>query len=1032
MGLLSALVRWSLDHRALVLVATLLFMMIGVRSVMRLPIDVVPDVTNVQVQVLTSAPALSPLEIEQYVSIPIERSMAGIPHVMEMRSLSKYGMSIVTLVFEEGTDIYRARALVNERMREAGEAVSSTWGRPEMAPISTGLGEVFQFTVENPSMKLMELEELLHWNIAPQLRSVPGIVEVNILGGHAREYRVVADPVALQAMRISPAQLVQALVGANAATGGGYIEHDRQHYVITGEGLVESREELEQVVVRMTEDGSPIRVADIASVRFEPSLRRGAASADGEGEVVVGLTLMLMGENSRTVTDAIKRKVADIELTLPAGTQIRPFYDRSLLVDRTIRTVATNLLEGAALVIVVLLLLLGDVRAGLVVAATIPLAMLFAIVLMDLVGVSGNLMSLGAIDFGLIVDGAVIVVDNAVRRLAIAHTRKGAHLSSLERAAVVRDATLEVRSATVFGEAIIAIVYLPILSLSGIEGKLFQPMAMTVLFALAGAFVLSLTVIPVLTSYVVRARERPQPWLLRQVKRLYEPLLAGALHRRASTMFIGVAAIIAAAVLFTRIGAEFVPQLDEGELLAEVRRLPGVSLRESVAMDLRMERALSSIPEVQRVVAKTGSPELAFDPMGIDQTDIFIMLEPRERWREGLDRDQLASEIERAITNAVPEVAPSLSQPIQMRTNELVAGVRSDVGIIVHGPQLEQLKHLGEAVLAHLDGIPGVVDARMEQVSGLNYLRIVPDRQQLARHGLTVEDLNLVVQTLGAGRAAGVIREGERQFPLTVRLDRSLADDLGYIADTPLYSPLRHGVVLGELAELELVEGPALVNRSQQSRRLIVEFNVRGRDLVSTVEQVQQTLQRELLLPTGYRLDWGGTFEHYLEAKARLWVVVPTTLGLILFLLWTALGSVTPALVIFSNVPFAVVGGVVALWLCGIPFSISAGVGFIALFGVSVLNGLVLVSVARHLESEGIDPMTAIRRAGEARLRPVLMTAFVAAFGFVPMAVSNAPGSEVQRPLATVVIGGLVSATLLTLVVLPAVYATMARRRRHS
>ncbi len=1029
MNLLSALVAWSLRHRALVLVATLIFIAIGLRSALQLPIDAVPDVTNIQVQVITTAPALSPVEIEQYISVPVERAMSGLPKVTELRSVSKYGISLVTVVFRDDTDIYRARQLVSERMREAAEAVPPGYGTPEMGPISTGLGEIYQFTVTGEGHSLMELEELLDWYIGPQLRSVPGVVETNSFGGENREYQVVLSPERLQALRLSVGEVAAALDASNANAGGGYIERNQEQIVIGSSGLVRSRDDLERVVLGATPEGVPITVASVGEVRFGPKLRRGAATADGKGEVVVGVALMLMGENSRTVTAAIKEKLAALAPTLPDGVTIEPFYDRTLLVERTIRTVATNLLEGAALVILILLLLLGDLRAGLVVAATIPLSLLFAVIVMNAAGLSGNLMSLGAIDFGLIVDGAVIVVENAARRLSEASRGAGARLTEDQRIDVIQDATLEVRGAAVFGEIIIAIVYLPILALAGLEGKLFHPMAYTVLLALGGAFIFSLTLVPVLTSYLVRPHPHErETWLLRAAQAAYAPLLRAALRWRWATMSVGVLALAGGVSLFGRLGAQFVPQLDEGDLLIEARRLPGTALSTSVETSLRIERALQQIPEITRVVTRTGSPEIAVDPMGVEQSDVYVQLKDREHWRPGLTKDDIAEEMSALTEEHVPEVAGGISQPIQMRTNELVAGIRSDVGIVIYGPDLEVLRELGQTALTAVQDLPGVADARVEQLQGLHYLRVEPDRARLARYGLTIADINLATEAISVGHKVGAVLEGERRFDMMVKFSPSVSADAAALAAIPLRSKTGAIVPLGDVAALRATTGPALVNREHQSRRIIVEFNVRGRDLVSTVHDAQTAVAAALDPPDGYRVTYGGTFEHYTAARDRLAVVVPLALALILFMLWTALASMRSALIIFLGVPFAVVGGVVALWLRDLPFSISAGVGFIALFGVAVLNGLVLVTFAQRSQTGGEDREHAIRSAAALRLRPVLTTALVAALGFVPMALSTAPGSEVQRPLATVVIGGLVSAAFLTLLVLPAVYARFGPR----
>ncbi|MES1255020.1 MAG: CusA/CzcA family heavy metal efflux RND transporter [Acidobacteriota bacterium] len=1030
MLLLNRIVAWSLSHRALVLIASALLVIAGVHSAVNLPIDAVPDVTNVQVQIITAAPALSPVEVEQYVTVPVERAMSGIPRVQEVRSISKYGLSVITVVFEDDTDIYFARQMVMERMRDAEEAIPAAYGRPAMGPIATGLGEIYQFVVRGEGHSLMELEETLDWYIGPQLRTVPGIVEVNSFGGEDKQYQVVIDPRRLQAAGLSVGEVIRALERTNANAGGGYIEHNREQIVIGTIGLVTSLDDLKSVVVGTTPHGVPITVANVGDVRFGPRLRRGAASMDGKGEVVVGVALMLMGENSRAVTKRVKARLDELRPTLPKGIRVEPFYDRSALVDRTIKTVATNLTEGAALVILVLLLLLGDVRAGLIVAATIPLAMLFAITLMSWTGASGNLMSLGAIDFGLIVDGAVIIVENVARRLSEFRAARERDLSPEERLEIVHDAAVEVRSASVFGELIIAIVYLPILALRGIEGKLFHPMARTVLFALLGAFILSLTLVPVLASLLLSGkRAGHDTWLMRKADRAYIPLLRRALARPSVTLAVGLVLLALGGGLMTRLGAEFVPKLDEGDLLLEVRRLPGIALTETVALDQRIARAVLTIPEIEHVVPRAGAPEVATDPMGIEQSDVYIILKPRDTWRGGLTKSALGHEIAGVVEREVPEVAFAVSQPIEMRTNELIAGIRSDAAALIYGPDLENLRLIGQEVAGALKNVSGVVDLRPEQTAGLTYLRIRPDRARLARYGLTVDDVNTITETMAVGRKVGEVFEQDRRFAMVVRTALDYQGSLDVVRALPLKAALGQIVPLGDIADVALETGPSLVNRDKQSRRLLVEFNVRERDVVSTVDEARAAVTSKVKLPVGYRIEWGGQFQSYAAARSRLAIVVPVALILIVLLLWLALGKVKPAVLVFANVPFSAVGGVLALWARDIPFSISAGVGFIALFGVAVLNGLVLVSFCQQLEAKGADPRQAIAEAAKLRLRPVLMTAFVAALGFVPMALSRSPGSEVQRPLATVVIGGLITATALTLLLFPAVYALAHRKR---
>jgi cobalt-zinc-cadmium resistance protein CzcA len=1034
MRFLSAIVGWSVNNRIIILMLTGLFMLLGLRAATQLPIDAVPDVTNVQVQVITTAPALSPVEVEQYVTVPVERAMSGLPRSTEVRSVSKYGLSVVTVVFEDSTNIYFARQLVAERMREAEEAVPSRYGRPEMGPISSGLGEIYQFVMRGEGHSLMELEETLDWYVAPQLRMVPGIVEVNSFGGENKQYQVVLDAHRLQASGISVQDVVDALQRNNANAGGGYIERHREQLVIGTEGLVRNLDDLRSVVLGASVNGAPITVSTVGDVRYGPSLRRGASSMDAQGEVVVGVALMLLGGNSRVVTEAVKTKLAEVQTTLPQGMRIEPFYDRAALVNRTIKTVAQNLVEGAALVIGVLFFLLGDLRAGLIVASVIPLAMAFAIILMNALGISGNLMSLGAVDFGLIVDGAVIIVENAARRLHLFAVEKHRLPTAAEQMTVVHDAALEVRQASLFGEAIIAIVYLPILALQGIEGKLFHPMAVTVLLALLGAFITSLTVVPALASKFLRAAPvEHHTWIMRQATRVYEPIFARALRHPRWVLGAGLVLLVGSLILFTRLGAEFVPQLDEGDILLEVRRLPGIALSESIATDRRIQAALKNeVPEVAHVVSRTGAPELATDPMGMEQTDVYIQLTPRNRWRAGLTKEALGQEIAELLEERVPEAAVAVSQPIQMRTNELIAGVRSDVAAQIYGPDLNVLQKYAEKAGKALERIAGVDNVRVEQGSGLSYLRIRPDRVRLARYGLTIDDVNTLAETLAVGKKAGTVFEGDRRFDVMVKSQEGATGEVTAMLALPLRARDGQVVPLGDVANIVIEEGPAVVNRDRQSRRRMVEFNVRGRDLLSTVSDAQAAVAAQVALPAGYRVEWGGQFHNFISARQRLMFVVPTALLFILFMLWLAFHAVTPALLIFLNVPFAVIGGILALWLRGMPFSISAGIGFIALFGVAVLNGLVLMSFCRHQEGEGVAPAEAMARAAKLRLRPVLTTAVVAALGFLPMALSTAPGSEVQRPLATVVIGGLMSATVLTLLLFPVAYVLVSKLRPHN
>jgi cobalt-zinc-cadmium resistance protein CzcA len=971
--------------------------------------------------------------VEQYVTFPVERGMGGIPALKELRSVSRYGLSVVTAVFRDGTDIYFARQQINERLREIADAIPSRYGRPEMGPISSALGEVYQFVVRGQGHSLMELETLLDWTLIPQLRMVPGIVELNSFGGEDKQYEVLLDPHRLAALGLGLSDVIEALSRSNANAGGGYIERNREAVLIRSEGLITNLDDVRSVVVSATQKGAPVTVGSLGTVQFAPRLRRGAATMNGEGEVVLGVALMLLGENSRLVTARVKERIEQIRKTLPQGVFIEPYYDRSELVDRTVHTATKNLGEGALLVVLVLFVLLGSLRAGLVVATAIPLSMLVAVIGMWLTGTSGNLMSLGALDFGLIVDGAVIIIENASRRL----TEKAQGADRSGRDEVIAVATTEVQRASVFGVLIIGIVYVPVLLLTGIEGKLFRPMATTVLLALGGAFVLSLTLMPVLASLFLRGEPKHEPRLLRWARGGFEPLLARAQRHPVLVVGAGVALMVAAFAGFRSLGAEFVPTLDEGSLLIEARRLPGTALTTSIETDLRLERALKQrIPEVTDVVSRIGAPEVANDPMGMEQSDIYILLKPRRDWRSGKLKAELVREVGEVIDSATPEISYSISQPIQMRTNELIAGIRSDVAVSIYGDDLEQLRQQAERAGEILRTVRGATGVKVEQVAGQGYLRILPDRVRLARYGLSIDDVNAAAETLSAGFEVGPVFEGQRRFSLVVRQKLPGGDDMDAVRSLPLKTRDGRIIPLGDVAELKLETGPAQISREGGSRRITVETNVAGRDTVGFVADAQAALGREMMLPAGYRTEWGGQYEHYTEARDRLLLVVPLSLALIVFLLFIAFHELSPALLIFMNVPFAITGGVGALVALGLPFSISAGVGFIALFGVAVLNGLVLLSVAHRLEEEGMDPREAAFRAARERLRPVLMTAMVAILGFVPMALSTAPGSEVQRPLATVVIGGLLSSTALTLLVLPTVYglvrSKLAARRRAS
>lgn len=1026
----ASIVSWALRNRFLVMASAFVLIVAGVEHMRRLPIAAVPDVTNVQVQVLTKAPALAPLEVERLVSFPVEAAMAGLPNLEEIRSVSKFGLSAVTVVFTEGTDIYRARQLVSERLTEAREAVPPGYGEPEMGPIATGLGEIFQFEVRGEPMcepgtdspdcyTPMELRTTLDWFVSYQLKSVPGVVEVNTFGGELKTYEVQPDPFALRNYSLPLADLIEALERNNRNVGGAYLVRNREQVVIRGEGLLKDLADIENVVVRTTDDGTPLYIRNVANVTLAPMVRQGVVTRDGRGEAVLGIVMMLMGENSRDVVERVKEKVDSFASSLPPGITIEPFYDRTELVDRTIRTVQTNLLEGGLLVVAVLFLMLGNLRGGLIVASAIPLSMLFAFIGMVRGGVSGNLMSLGAIDFGLIVDGSVVMVENVFRQMA---DKDRARLSTLD---LVREASTEAARPVAFAVGIIMIVYLPIFTLSGVEGKMFQPMALTVLLALGGSLILALTLVPVLASLVLRrnAAAHKETWLVQRLREQYTPLLGRARRHRVA-LVVGSAALFSLSALTAGfMGTEFIPKLDEGAIALQVWRLPSVSVDEAAKQSTMLESVLlrEFENEVETVVSKTGRPEIATDPMGVEMSDVFVMLKPPDQWRYD-SKSELIEEMEEVLNSSVPAAAFGFSQPIELRVSELISGVRADVAIKVFGEDIDELHRVGESIAAVVGALPGASDVKVEQVSGLPILTATVDRQAIARHGVAADDVLTAIEALG-GRAAGLILEGEKRFVLQVRFPEDVRNDPAAIARIPIASASGRLLPLGELVSFDLEPAPAQVSRERIHRRLSVEANVRGRDIGSFVAEAREALAERVEFPPGYTLEWGGQFENLERAAGRLAVVVPLSLLLILVLLYGAFGALRPAVLIFLNVPFAATGGILALLARGMPLSISAGIGFIALFGVAVMNGVVLISYVRKLEAdEGLAPEEAAHRGALTRMRPVLMTAMVAALGFVPMAIATGSGAEVQRPLATVVIGGLVTSTFLTLFVLPSIY----------
>ena len=1044
--MIRRIVDFSLDNRLLVVIGWLLVAAVGARAMLELPVDAVPDVTNVQVQVLTNSPGLAPEEVEKFITFPVETAMSGLPKVEEIRSVSKFGLSVVTVVFEEGTDIYWARQLVGERLVEAREAIPEGYGEPAMGPISTGLGEIYQFEVRGEPMcppggpdtddcyTPMELRTILDWVVAYQLRSVPGVVEVNSMGGELKTYQVTVRPDRLVAYGLTVGDVLEALERNNRNVGGGYIAHQGEQILVRGEGLVENLDQLARVVLGHDERGTPIYVGDVGRVEFAPMLRQGAVTRDGRGEVVVGIVMMLMGENSRVVVERVKDKIAQIEKTLPEGVTIDTYYDRTELVQRTIQTVAKNLVEGGLLVIVVLLLLLGNLRGGLIVASAIPISMLVAFIGMRWAGLSGNLMSLGAIDFGLIVDGSVVMIENIVRHLHEAREERDAQGRPVPHLEKIRAAAHQVARPVVFAVGIIMIVYVPILGLRGVEGKMFRPMAMTVIFALAGSLLLALTLMPVLASFFLTKPIEKEPWLFRMAKRIYEPLLPRVLARPRATFVTAAAVFVASLSVVPFLGAVFIPRLDEGAIALQVWRLPSISLETSNEISTMVERTVKeNFPEVKTIVSRTGRAEIATDPMGVEISDTYLILEPKETWRFDT-KEELIEAIDRTLRKEVPGAQFSYSQPIELRVQELIAGVRSDVAVHIYGDDLKLLKQKADEIVEVLKTVPGAADAKAEQTQGLPMLRVRIDRQAIARYGLNAQQILDVIEAVG-GKPVGTVLEGQKRFVLQVRLDESSRKDPEALGRLRIGVPREEGppmqLPLAQLADIELVDGPAQISRDRISRRINVEVNVRGRDLGSFVADAQRAVDAKVKLPPGWTVEWGGQFENLQEASERLSLLVPLALLLIFVLLYSTFGSSRLAVLIYLNVPMAVTGGLLALALRGYPFSISAGVGFIALFGVAVLNGVVLVSYIVQRQQAGDAAKVAAERAARARLRPVLMTALVASLGFVPMALATSAGAEVQRPLATVVIGGLVTSTILTLLVLPAVYTWFADRKAH-
>ncbi|WP_353179230.1 CusA/CzcA family heavy metal efflux RND transporter [Delftia acidovorans] len=1033
------IIRFAIEQRWLVLLAVLAMAGLGIYNYQRLPIDAVPDITNVQVQINTQASGYSPLETEQRVTYPIETVMAGLPHLEQTRSLSRYGLSQVTVVFKDGTDIYFARQLVGERIQQARDSLPAGI-TPTLGPISTGLGEIYLWTVEaeddakkpdGTPYTPMDLREIQDWVIKPQLRNVPGVTEINSIGGYAKEYLVAPAPEKLAAYGFTLADIVTALQRNNSNVGAGYIERQGEQYLIRAPGQVGGIADIREVIVGSAQ-GQPIRIRDLAEVGLGQELRTGAATDNGR-EVVLGTVFMLIGENSRTVSRAVDQRMAEINRGLPPGVKAITVYDRTNLVDKAIATVKKNLVEGAALVVVILFLFLGNLRAALITALIIPLSMLFTFTGMVHYKVSANLMSLGALDFGIIIDGAVVIVENCVRRLAHAQEARGRSLTRSERFHEVFAAAKEARRPLLFGQLIIMVVYLPIFALTGVEGKMFHPMALTVVIALAGAMLLSITFIPAAIALfmgdkVAEKENRLMGW----ARRAYAPVLARVMAAPAVVLTAAAVAVALSLLLATRLGSEFAPNLNEGDFAIQALRIPGTSLTQSLQMQMQIETALKKeFPEIDRVFARTGTAEIASDPMPPNISDGYIMLKARSEWPDpARPREDLLAAVQ-ALVDSIPGNNYEFSQPIQLRFNELISGVRSDVAVKIFGDDMAVLEKSAQTVAGMLQQISGASEVKVEQTTGLPMLTVQIDREKASRYGLNMGDVQDAISTAMGGTEAGTVFQGDRRFDIQVRLPDAVRNDLQVLSRLPIALPRgadgRIGFVpLSAVATFETAPGPNQVSREDGKRRIVVSANVRGRDMGSFVGEAQQKLQG-LSLPPGYWTRWGGTFENLESATRRLQIVVPVALLMVFVLLFAMFGNVRDGLVVFTGIPFALTGGILALWLRDIPLSISAAVGFIALSGVAVLNGLVMISWIRTLREQGASVPDAVTEGALTRLRPVLMTALVASLGFVPMAIATGTGAEVQRPLATVVIGGILSSTLLTLLVLPLLYRLVHR-----
>ncbi len=1009
-----------IELRLPILVVFFLAVVGGVQALLNLPIDAFPDLANNQVQILTNAPGMAPLEAEQLVTIPIESIMNGLPGVTQVRSMSKFGLSVVTVVFKDSVDMYFARQLVFERLQIARNRIPAGVDA-ELSPVATAMGEIYHYVVKGKSYSLTDLKTLQDWSIKYQLRSVPGVAEVNTFGGLTQEYDVVVFPAKLQQYGVTLNEVFTALRKNNANFGAGIIDHEAEQYTVRGIGRVNNLHDIGNIVIKAT-NGVPICIRNIAKVEFGTELRQGAVTQDGRGEVVSGIVMMLKGENSRDVIERVKERIEQIKKTLPEGVTLKPFYDQSMLVEQTTDTLMTNLLEGGGLVVAVLLLMLGNLRAALIVAITIPISMMFSFMGMKVMGITANVMSLGAVDFGMIVDGSIVMVENSLRKLA---HREDLQLSNFE---IIQQSVKEMARPILFGILIITVVYMPILSLEGMEYKMFSPMVFTVCFALLGSLATALTLVPVLCSLLLRGRIREwESVILKIVKGPYRALLNGCLKHKAITVGLAITMLAAAIGLIPFLGTEFVPQLEEGNIIIETRNLASISLAEATRVSTRIEKTIKHVPEIVTVVCRSGRPDLATDPMGVYQTDVYVILKPQRQWRLGLSKEKLVEELRQLLNDQIPGANFNFTQLIAMRVDELVSGVRSTVAVKLFGDDLDVLEQKASEVEAVLKNVRGQTDLQVETLTGSGQLLITPDRDRMARYGVNMEDIQNVIQTAVIGTSVSEVLQGRKRFDLKVKLPEGAAIAPQDVQNLLIETSDGKRLPLAQLATVQINQGVDVVNREFAQRRIIVQCNVAGRDVGSFVKEAREKLANALKLPPGYYVQWGGQFENQERAMKKLTIVVPISILIIFFFLTATFSSLQDALLVLLNVPFALIGGVFALWMRGMYLSVPASIGFIALFGVAVLNGLVLISYINILINQGLLPDDAVRRGCEVRLRPVLMTAMVASLGFLPMAMSTGAGAEVQKPLATVVIGGVVSSTLLTLLVLPVLYSWLRK-----